>query len=233
MAQITFADCMLFTDADLDGLPYDLVAGIKVFPIDKITSSSAYSDFLLHDLADHVATSHCLIVQWDGYVLDHRRWLPQFLDYDYIGASWPQFDDGHDVGNGGFSLRSRALLKACQAPEFRPVHPEDVAIGRHNRAWLETCGFRFAPRALADCFATERRGDLAASFGYHGVYNMPRAAGLERFWQTYLTLDERSAVHHDLTTLLRALGGGRNALSRRSQMLLRYVRDRIGSSRGG
>ena len=163
--QIAFADCLLLTDATVQPSH----AEIRIVPIAPLASSAAYSDFLLHHLGDHVETSHCLIVQWDGHVLDARRWRPEFLEYDYIGASWPQFDDGHDVGNGGFSLRSRRLIEACLAPEFQPTHPEDLAIGRTNRGWLEEQGLRFAPRELADRFAAERGGELATSFGYHGV----------------------------------------------------------------
>ena len=37
---------------------------------------------------------------------------------DYIGAPWPHFRDGHNVGNGGFSLRSRRLLEACRELPF-------------------------------------------------------------------------------------------------------------------
>jgi hypothetical protein len=67
-------------------------------------------------------------------VFDAARWRDAFLEYDYIGASWLQFDDG----NGGFSLRTRRLMELCRDPAFVPVHPEDLAIGRTNRAWLES-----------------------------------------------------------------------------------------------
>jgi hypothetical protein len=110
---------------------------MEVVPIAPLRSSAAYSDFLLTGLVDHVDTTHCLVAQWDGHLLDAERWQDAFLDYDYIGASWPQFDDGHDVGNGGFSLRTRRLMDLCRDPAFVPAHPEDVAIGRTNRAWLE------------------------------------------------------------------------------------------------
>ena len=58
-----------------------------------------YSEFVIRELHKYVDTSHCLLVQWDGYVLNPKSWLPQFLDYDYIGAPW----NGNVVGNGGFS----------------------------------------------------------------------------------------------------------------------------------
>ena len=48
-------------------------------------------------------------------MLDGAAWRPEFLDYDYIGAVWPHVLDKYNVGNGGFSLRSKALLEACRA----------------------------------------------------------------------------------------------------------------------
>ena len=82
--------------------------------IERLGSSADYSRFMLRELGDHIATDHALCVQWDGFVLDGAAWDPAFLDYDYIGAVWPHFDDSHNVGNGGFSLRSRKLLEASR-----------------------------------------------------------------------------------------------------------------------
>jgi hypothetical protein len=96
------------------------------------------------------------------------------LDYDYIGATWPQFDDGLVVGNGGFSLRSRRLLHLLEDDIFEAHHPEDVAICRTWRKMLEEAhGIRFAPPELASTFSAERSGDLRETFGFHGFFNMP------------------------------------------------------------
>lgn len=140
-------------------------------PIPKIESRDAYSRFMLHDLADHVTTSHVLCVQWDGYVLDASSWDSAFLAYDYIGAPWPHFSDGMQVGNGGFSLRSRRLIDACRALPV-PIEAEDVAICRTHRHLLEAQGFRFAPETLARRFAFERAPRRGDEFGFHGAFNM-------------------------------------------------------------
>lgn len=224
LEQIAFADCKLLTDAPVQPCHPE----ITVVPIRRIRSSQDYSRFMLSELADHVETPHCLVVQWDGYVLDARRWQPSFLDYDYIGASWPQFDDGLDVGNGGFSLRSRRLIEACRDPAFIAEHPEDVAIGRTNRAWLESQGLRIAPRDLADAFAAERAGRPEYSFGFHGVFNMPVAIGTEAFWEIYRLLDDRATVWHDLRGLLKDVGRGRQPVSRRVRMIIDRALCRFG-----
>lgn len=219
MAQIAFGEVLFFTDADVAALFPEADPAIRVVPIAPLTSAAAYSLFLLEELAAHVATSHCLVAQWDGHVIDARRWLPEFLEYDYVGASWPQFDDGHDVGNGGFSLRSRALLEACRSPDFDAHHPEDVAIGRTNRDRLEDGGLRFAPRALADAFAAERAGNPAHSFGYHGVFLMPEVLGVEEFWSIYVELEERGSLRPDFRDLVGRVCQSRKGLHRAVRMI--------------
>ena len=219
LEQVNFAACKLFTDEKVSP---DHPA-IVVVPITPLRSSAAYSDFLLRHMVDYIDTSHCLIAQWDGHVLDAARWRPDFLDYDYVGASWPQFDDGHDVGNGGFSLRSRRLMMACREPGFMSSHPEDIAIGRINRAWLEGRGMRFAPRVLADRFAAERASDIAQSFGYHGVWHMPGAIGVESFWRLYRQLDDRGTIRHDFAAIYQDIGRGRGGLARRVRLLLDQI----------
>ena len=215
LAKADFAACLLFTDSHVrPDHP-----GIRIVPVQRLASAQAYSAFLLGQLADHVETSHCLIVQWDGHVLDARQWDPAFLEHDYIGASWPQFSDGHDVGNGGFSLRSRRLLQACQSPRFQQAHAEDVLIGRTNRAWLESLGLRFAPRSLADRFSAERAGDPLRSFGFHGVWHMPRILGVEHFWEIYRTLDGRSTIRHDFGSVLKQVAQGQGGAGRALQLL--------------
>ncbi|ANI78452.1 DUF5672 family protein [Sphingobium sp. EP60837] len=224
LAQADFAACKLFTDAPLQPTH----PGISVVPIPHIQSAAAYSDFLLSRLVDHVETSHCLVAQWDGHVIDAGRWRPEFLDYDYIGASWPQFDDGYDVGNGGFSLRSRRLMEACRVSQFLASHPEDIAIGRANRSWLEGRGMHFAPRALADLFATERAGKLETSFGYHGVWNMPQAVGMKAFWRIYRDLDDRGTVRHDWTSILKDVGQGPGGYGRMARLMFDHVKYKMG-----
>lgn len=225
MAQVEFAACLLFTDLPLR--PDH--SGITVVPIRPLLSADAYSAFLLAQLADHVTTSHCLVVQWDGHVLDARQWDPRFLEHDYVGASWPQFGDGHDVGNGGFSLRSQRLLRACQSPRFRQPHPEDVLIGRIHRPWLEAQGLRFAPRNLADCFSAERAGDPLNSFGYHGVWHMPRVLGVNRFWEIYRTLDGRGTIRHDFAAVLKQVVQGKGGVGRALRLLFDRASDAVKS----
>jgi hypothetical protein len=222
MDQILFHDALLFTDSASVGAG----DGIRVVPIRRLGSGPAYSEFLLGELSDHIRTDHCLVVQWDGFVIDPGQWDPRFLNYDYIGAPWPQFADGHDVGNGGFSLRSRRLLDACRSPGFVPAHPEDVAIGRANRHFLEReHGIVFADRRTAERFAFERTVPPGPTFGFHGIFNMVPVLGEDRFWSLYQTLDDRSTAAPDYRLLMRQIMRGRQRFRRG----VRLTADRLGS----
>lgn len=217
--QIEVAACKLFTDAIVQ--PFH--PAIEVIPIERLPSSAAYSEFVLMKMVDHVATSHCLVVQWDGHIVDAKKWRDEFLNYDYIGARWPQYRDGHEVGNGGFSLRSKRLMLACQDPEFHQSHPEDTAICRVNRSLLEEKGMCFAPAAVADLFSSERTGDPAESFGYHGVFNMPRAIGVREFWRIYNTLDDLNTVNRDFFSIIKQLARGPKGFRRIIRMAINFA----------
>lgn len=141
-----------------------------------ITSRRDYSRFMKHDLAGHLSTPHFLCVQWDGYVVHPEQWDAAFLDYDYIGAPWPHFADGMNVGNGGFSLRSRRLAEATAALPIDD-ESEDCAICRTHRPVLEAQGLRFAPENVARRFAYERFKSNGNEFGFHGAFNLANHVG--------------------------------------------------------
>lgn len=219
--QVVFGDVLLFTDASEVELPQNG----RAVSIPRLNSGRDYSRFLLERLADHVATEHCLVIQWDGFVLNADRWTDRFLECDYIGAPWPQFGDGRTVGNGGFSLRSRRLLEACRTSKFVHSHPEDLAIGRVNRDYLERDhNIVFADEDLAARFSLERSSPSERTFGFHGVFNMIPMLGADRFWSLYGGLTDRSTVFHDYGLVMRQLGSGRHSARRRLRLTLDLVR---------
>src|SRR5690349_3636567 len=77
MAQYGFAKVLLLTDEAADAyLPVGDFTGFCVERIAPLKGRDAYSQFVLHSLAGRIGTSHALIFQWDGFVLDARRWNP-------------------------------------------------------------------------------------------------------------------------------------------------------------
>src|SRR5581483_1503806 len=126
--------------------PLTTASGIRVVSCEnKIASLDDYSHFMIKRLASFVHTRFALVVQYDGFILNPRAWTDEFLKYDYIGAPW-LYDDNWNVGNGGFSLRSKRLLDFLQADEHvTEYHPEDHHICRTYGPYLVSLGFRFAP----------------------------------------------------------------------------------------
>lgn len=171
--------------------------------IRPLTTRSDYSRFMLRDLAEHVSTSHALCVQWDGYVLNGEAWDPLFLDYDYIGAIWPHFREGHTVGNGGFSLRSQRLLRATADLPQVDSEPEDVLICRTFRPVLEAKGIKFAGEEIASAFAYERTCPTGNEFGFHGAFNLVRYLSADEAPRLFRKLEPRVLARSEHKELLR------------------------------
>jgi hypothetical protein len=200
MDQAQFAQVLMLSDRQP---PADLASGITWRRIERLDSRAAYSRFMLRDLAGHIATDHVLCVQWDGFVLNGNAWDSRFLEYDYIGAVWPQFDDDYNVGNGGFSLRSRRLLAACTELPFDQSQAEDVVISRLFRRQLEEHGIRFAPESLARAFAYERTEPSGREFGFHGAYNLVRYLPGQDADRLFRTLESGVLTRRERLELLR------------------------------
>jgi hypothetical protein len=163
LAGCRFERALFFTDADVR------IEGVETVRIPTIASVGDYSSLIIKGLDEHIDSDYALLIQYDGYVLHPACWSSEFLQYDYVGARWP-FADGLTVGNGGFSLRSKRLLRALQDPEVVPLDPEDMAICRTFRPHLERShGIRFAPDDVAERFAFETVPSAGPTFGFHGL----------------------------------------------------------------
>lgn len=172
MAGIDFARAVLFTN---DWVPRRVLPGIELVQIDTLTSGADYSLFVMRRLPAYIRTSHVLVTQWDGFVVDPSAWTHEFLNHDYVGAVWPDQPAAACVGNGGFSLRSRRFLAAGLDARIADVHPEDLVLCRTYRDLLESeHGIRFAPPSLARRFSFENQLPAGACLGFHGAYHLPR-----------------------------------------------------------
>jgi hypothetical protein len=210
MRQADFGEVLLLSDKR----PPDLDARLEWREIEHLASRRDYSRFMLHELAKHIATGHALCVQWDGYVLDGTAWRPSFLDYDYIGAPWPHFRDGHNVGNGGFSLRSQRLLQACTTLPVSGSESEDLVISRLFRPRLEAQGIRFAPQEVAQHFSYERMPPQGREFGFHGAFNLVRHLSKHDAQQIFESLETGILARSERWELFRwALARGRLRLA--------------------
>lgn len=128
-----------------------------VVKIEKVGSIDAYSEFMIKKVNAYVDTEFVLIFQHDGFVLSADSWRNEFLNYDYIGTPWIGYwptNPNHNVGNGGFSLRSKKLLEIlANDGKIEAGGSEDVAISRVHRNYLESKGIKYAPEEIAGMFA--------------------------------------------------------------------------------
>lgn len=159
-----------------------------------------YSIFMMHSLYAFIETDFCLVVQDDGWVLNGKNFKPEYYDYDFIGSpshcavllntkseitnvylnfNWSKPEVFADpnlivVQNGGFSLRSKRFLEACnkhglthygvdsipiKADDIeKPWHAiwnEDVHLTALFKNRLESEGYKIAPLEVAKTFSVE------------------------------------------------------------------------------
>ena len=164
---------------------YSFITLQKIKPLKTIND---YSSFIIYELNKYIETTHILIVQWDGYVINPKKWSDTFLEYDYVGAPFvPRINDysySRDrsnnffvIGNGGFSLRSKKLIEAPSKyklidDKFLTNSNEDGFFCVLHRIFLESKGFKWAPFDISKSFSIEaplsfsQINDLP--LGFHG-----------------------------------------------------------------
>lgn len=146
-----------------------------VVNIQPINSLAEYNHLVTFELPRHLNADFCLIIQYDGFIINPDQFSPHFYFYDYIGAPWPHFPT-LSVGNGGFSWRSRKLMNAVATLPYDDLTvAEDIFICRQQRPLLEqTHGIVFAPPDIAAHFSTESISHPFPTFGFHGVFHLPQ-----------------------------------------------------------
>jgi hypothetical protein len=163
---------------------------------DEINEIS-YSKFCINELTNHIKSDYCLVVQWDGFIINGDLWTDKFLNYDYIGSPWGFPDDCRNkIGNGGFSLRSKKFLEISSSIQYEPynyetytplqlydrkIAPEDWFLCYGNYYNLINRGIKFPPIELAYKFSVEHPSQVKQfnrekletykSFGFHGSFN--------------------------------------------------------------
>lgn len=161
---VKFGDVKIFSDME----------GSSAIPIPSFSDHYQAAAFALYSVPKHVKTKFLMFIHWDSWIIDPSMWRDDFLDYDYIGAPW-WYSDGFNVGNSGFSIRSKALMDyiSDNKEEFPLKMPEDAVLCREYRRKLPQ--FTWAPEKTAHDFAFERSRASTDSrhFGFHGIFNWP------------------------------------------------------------
>jgi len=182
---INFAKVLLLTDKHIEA------SNVEIQYIKPITNIKEYNLFCTHELVNYIKTEHCIIVQPDGFIINPELWDNCFLNYDYIGAPWNDFHSRealykanllqyfdcnkipYVVGNGGFSLRSKKILKeVSNLPKLDSSIPEDLIYSVIYRKQLKEKNVNIAPVKIARKFSLEHIIDKQSltdlTFGFHG-----------------------------------------------------------------
>lgn len=175
ISRFDFSEVLIFSDNP------NKWPGFSIIQIPKIQNFYEYNNLVINQLYFYLKTDYFVLIQYDGYVLDQSRFSKDFFNYDYIGAPWPWHKD-HNIGNGGFSWRSRRLMEAISTLGYssKNSEPEDDFICRTNRDVLEKkFQYRFASYEVASSFSIEHGLPMCATFGFHGVWHLVRIYRLD------------------------------------------------------
>lgn len=169
----------------LTSLPTDY-PHIEIMPLNTLI---AYSIFMLTRVNEYIETEHVLIVQRDGFILNPGSFDVRWLELDYIGPLFVQYDK---VGSGGFSLRSKRIMQEVSKTlppwdKMRSMEEIQKDLGYYEDGVisLSTFGKRFKIATL----------EQAANFAHGGnrnpLYFRERPFGFHR---TFAEIDFKTGV---------------------------------------
>lgn len=141
---------------------------IKIIKIKKLNSIKDWSEFVIFDLHKFIKTKYILLIHWDGFVINYKKWNKDFLNYDYVGAPFPIFKrnfffrkvDKLIMGNS-VSLRSKKLLELPSKLNlnwkdgWKSNYHEDGYLCNQKKKLLVSKGIKFAPVEIGYGFARE------------------------------------------------------------------------------
>jgi hypothetical protein len=110
--------------------------------IDNLTPSDYSKLLMTSDFWNNFKGEKILLYQEDS-MLFHNR-IEEFMYYDYVGASWSlgQDDNARGVGNGGFSLRTKAKMLEC----LEKVNPyTDLKLGKSTIDYMKNTNSYIIP----------------------------------------------------------------------------------------
>jgi hypothetical protein len=170
-----FGAVKLLTSKEVEG-------AIKIQPLNSLI---AYSVFMLTEAYRHVETEHCLVVQRDGFILNPESWKPEWLELDYVAPIFMQtYADGEKVGSGGFSLRSKLMMK-------RIAHEYPVWDGTQEHAeklqsrlgFYEDGVISFKHKKNFKIASLEQAADFGQGGNRNIDYYRHKPFGFHRTWQ--------------------------------------------------
>jgi hypothetical protein len=163
--KIKFKSIKLLSDVKPDFIPENIEHEFT----EKSSNIDEWNYNVIYNLPKHINTDYCILIHDNGFIVNPEKWKDEFLNYDYIGAPWPQPNDSFSyrdidgniirVGNS-VSLRSKKLLDVPikYNLEWKPFHGftnEDGFICVNYRHKYLEDGCKFADIDVAKYFSHE------------------------------------------------------------------------------
>lgn len=164
----------------LTHIPINYEHRVRIKPLNSLI---AYSIFMLTKFHEYIDTDHVLIVQRDGFILNPESFNPEWLNLDFIGPLFVQYDK---VGSGGFSLRSKRLMRnvAANTPEWNWTQKQAEEI-QDLQGYYEDGVICLSNRFAQFKIATpEQAADFAQGGNRNHIYYRQKPFGFHRTWQT-------------------------------------------------
>ena len=97
--------------------------------VDNLTIAEYNVLFKTKELYDYIPTETFLVFQTDSMIIPrNNNKINDYLQYDYVGAVWPNMNN--NIGNGGFSLRKKSkmleIINKCPYTEKDSPENEDI-----------------------------------------------------------------------------------------------------------
>ena len=165
----------------------DLGIEAKINIINKINSKKDYSMLLMnYNFWKNINEEYVLLFQYDS--LAFKKFNYAFLQYDYLGARWPenitQLSNIYN-GNGGTSLRKINTMKYITSKYNYNIHgfnkhgdelPEDVYFAKY----IHNEGLNNVDSKILDDFSFECIYNENSTYG-HAIYESINLNNLEQF----------------------------------------------------
>lgn len=155
---------------------------IKLIPISPLTYEE-YQVLEFKFLGNWIKSDFLLTFHDDGFAVNPQNWKKNFCNYDYVGAPWRHDTGwspiGREVGNGGFSLRSKKLYEKTKYLKLPNKMHSDGAVCCFYRDFLIDGGIKFADLKAGYDFSIEAPFDenhkLENTFGFHASRHLKLA----------------------------------------------------------
>jgi hypothetical protein len=134
--------------------PNNLPPHIEFIQIEKQTHSSM-NYFSMHELPKYIEEDYMLSIHDDGFIINPHLWTDEFLNYDYVGAPWPNeatWCPVNRVGNGGFVLKSKKFMHLETHLPYTNEN-NDVHITNTQYEYFTKNGCTYAPVEIAMKFS--------------------------------------------------------------------------------